>query len=128
MARCQTRGLAFSRGFKGRVFILSRVRHSPAFAPLRNRRTNAAMKLNVFACYGGYLLSAECMFAPREPTEVYHPVAVIVGLVPCEELPSPLCERVARDIERQQFAFVHADEAKHVRLPMLAMQHPPNTA
>ena len=58
------------------------------------------MKLNVFACYGGYLLSAEGMFAPREPTEVYHPVAVIVGLVSCEELPSPLCERVARDIER----------------------------
>ena len=85
------------------------------------------MKLNVFACYGGYLLSAECMFAPREATEVYRPVAAMLGLVACDELPPPLCERVARDIEQQQFAFVRADEAKHVRLPMLAMQHPPNT-
>ncbi|UHQ19369.1 hypothetical protein LVB87_14455 [Lysobacter sp. KIS68-7] len=83
------------------------------------------MKLNVFACYGRYLLSADCMFAPREATEVYRPAAAILGLVVSDELPPPLCERVARDIERQQFAFVHADEARQVRLPILAMQHPP---
>ena len=52
-----------------------------------------------------------------------HPVAVIVGLVAAKKYHA----HYASDIERQQFAFVHADEAKHVRLPMLAMQHPPNT-
>ena len=85
------------------------------------------MKLNVFACHGGYLLSAECMFAPREATEVYRPIAAILGLVACDELPPPLCERVVRDIDLQQFAFVSVDEAQHVQLPMLALQHPPTT-
>ena len=83
------------------------------------------MKLNVFACYGGYLLSAECMFAPREATEAYRPVAAVLGLVACDELPPPLCERVARDIDDQQFSFVSIDEARQIRLPMLAMGHPP---
>ncbi|KGQ20602.1 hypothetical protein LF41_1139 [Lysobacter dokdonensis DS-58] len=82
------------------------------------------MKLNVFACSGGYLLSAECMFAPREATEAYRPVAEIFGLVMCDEPPPPLCERVAKDIDLQQFAFVSCSEAKQIRLPMLALQHP----
>jgi len=46
-------------------------------------------------------------------------------LIACDKLPRPLCERVALDIERQQFAFVTAEEAIDVRLPMLAMRGPP---
>ena len=83
------------------------------------------MKLNVFACQGGYLLSADCMFAPREATEAYRPVAAILGLVICDELPPPLRERVSREIDRQQFAFVGADEAKLAQLAMLAIQRGP---
>lgn len=86
------------------------------------------MKLNVFACNGGYLLSDECMFAPREATEAHRPVVAMLGLVECDELPAPLGERVTRDIERQLFAFVPTDEAKQLRRQIRTVQHPPTIA
>jgi hypothetical protein len=85
------------------------------------------MKLNVFACRDGFLLSAECMFAPRKATEAYWPVSAILGIVDCDKLPADLCAYITQDIDTQQFSFVSTAEAFRVGLPLLASEHPFNS-
>jgi len=65
------------------------------------------------------------MVAPLEAAETYRPVTPALGQVFCDELPSPMCEQVANDIDVQQFSFVGAKEAVNVRHPTLAIRRPP---
>jgi hypothetical protein len=82
------------------------------------------MKLNVFACQGGFLLSAECMLAPREANEAYWPVSAILGVVECDELPGDLCGYITKDIKSKHFSFVSTAEAFRAGLPTLATKNP----
>jgi hypothetical protein len=49
------------------------------------------MKLNLFACQDGYLLSPDCMLAPRAASQAHWPVSALLGIVDCDELPPDLC-------------------------------------
>ena len=82
------------------------------------------MKLNLFACQDGFLLSPDCMLAPREATKMHWPVSALLGTLDGDELPSALRRYVEQDIEEKQFSFVSTAEAFRVGLPVLASKDP----
>ena len=82
------------------------------------------MKLNLFACKEGFLLSPNCMLAPHAATRVHWPVSTILGIVDCAELPTDLCAFITQDIEDKQFSFVSSAEAARVGLAELAAKNP----
>lgn len=84
-----------------------------------------AVKLNVFACKDGFLLSSDCMLAPRNATRAHWPVSALLGVVDCEELPADLCSFIEQDIDDKQFSFVSTAEAFRVGIPGLASKNPP---
>ena len=83
------------------------------------------MKLNVFACQDGFLLSPDCMLAPRQATRAHWPVSALLGIVDSEELPADLCSYIEQDIDDKQFSFVSTAEAFRVGIPVLASKNPP---
>ena len=83
------------------------------------------MKLNVFACKDGFLLSPDCMLAPRDATKAHWPVSALLGIVECAELPPDLCSFVEQDIDEKQFSFVSTAEAFRVGIPVLASKNLP---
>lgn len=82
------------------------------------------MKLNVFVCRDGFLLSPDCMVLPKMAQEVFWPVTSIIGVLDCDDLPTDLCERVNADVEDRQFSFVATGIAIQARIPTLAAAHP----
>ena len=77
------------------------------------------MKLNLFSCPPGYLLSPDCMLAPLEAVHVYGPVSPLLGTLDCDELPAELCERIRTEVERRAFAFVPLNEGIEANIPGL---------
>jgi hypothetical protein len=78
------------------------------------------MKLNLFACSNGYLLTAECMLPPMRAAEMYWPVSAKLGVVDGARLPEDVRTRVLGDVRARQCAFVSAAEAFRLGLPQLA--------
>ena len=83
------------------------------------------MKLNVFACQDGFLMSPDCMLAPRQATRAHWPVSALLGIVDSDELPADLCSYIEQDIDDKQFSFVSTAEAFRVGIPVLASKSPP---
>ena len=84
------------------------------------------MKLNLFACQDEYLLSPDCMLAPREATKAHWPVSALLGTLEGDDLPGELRRHVEGDIDEKQFSFVSTAEAFRIGLPVLASKNPPN--
>jgi hypothetical protein len=80
------------------------------------------VKLNAFACRDGYVLSNECMLAPREAEAVHGVMSRRLGIVDCHELPPTMCEAVIEAVYRDQFAFITIAQALHVDMKI----HPPH--
>jgi hypothetical protein len=78
------------------------------------------MKLNLFACREGYLLTAECMLPPMRAAELYWPVSETLGVVDGARLPDEVRTRVLGDVRARQCAFVSMTEAFRLALPQLA--------
>jgi hypothetical protein len=78
------------------------------------------MKLNLFACRDGYLLTAECMLPPMRAAEMYCPVSATLGIVDGARLPQDVRARVLGDVRARQCAFVSMAEAFRLGLPQLA--------
>jgi hypothetical protein len=64
------------------------------------------VKLNAFACRDGYVLSNECMLAPRAAEDAHGAMSALLGIVDCHELPPPLCAAVIDSVYRDHYAFV----------------------
>ena len=75
------------------------------------------MKLNVYSCGRGFILSAQSMFAPLDSEDECGQVSKLIGPVDCDQLPTDLCASVLRQIDVRLFAFVPADIAisSHLR-------------
>jgi hypothetical protein len=82
------------------------------------------VKLNAFACRDGYVLSNECMLAPREAEAVHGAMSQRLGIVDCHELPPALCEAVIEAVYRDQFAFVTIAQALTVSMKIHPAQVP----
>ena len=64
------------------------------------------MRLNVFSCREGFVLSADCMLAPREAEMDCGPVSALLGTINCTELPEDVCADINHQVEARQYAFV----------------------
>ena len=82
------------------------------------------MKLNVFPCRDGFLLSAECMDLPKRARDAFWPISQMLGVIECDDLPADVCAWVSEDIEALNFSFVATATALRAWLPTLAAQHP----
>jgi hypothetical protein len=80
------------------------------------------VKLNAFACRDGYILSNECMLAPKTAEVVHGTMSPRLGIVDCRELPSPMCESILEAVYRDQFAFVPIAEALDARMTIHAIE------
>jgi hypothetical protein len=84
-------------------------------------RYGRLVKLNAFACRDGYVLSNECMLAPRAAEAAHGAMSALLGIVDCHELPPPLCEAVVESVYRDHFAFIPIAQALNVSMKI----HPP---
>lgn len=75
------------------------------------------MRLNAFSCGRGYILSAQCMFAPLDSEDECGQVSALIGPLDCEKLPADLCASIVRQIDDRLFAFVPTAvaDASHLR-------------
>jgi hypothetical protein len=80
------------------------------------RRYGRLVKLNAFACRDGYVLSNECMLAPRAAENVHGEISALLGIVDCHELPPPLCEAIIDSVYRDHYAFVPIGQALDANL------------
>lgn len=75
------------------------------------------MKLNAFSCGRGYILSAQCMFAPLDSEDECGQISQLIGPLDCDKLPTELCASIQRQIDQRLFAFVPTEVAlaSHLR-------------
>ena len=64
------------------------------------------VNLNVFSCRDGFVLSADCMLAPREAEMDCGPISALLGVIDCTELPEPVCAEINAQVDARQYAFV----------------------
>ena len=74
------------------------------------------VKLNAFACRDGYVLSNECMHAPKAAEDAHGAISGLLGIVDCAELPAPLCEAVVESVYSEHYAFLSIAQALDVNL------------
>lgn len=83
------------------------------------------MRLNLFVCRDGWLLSSECMLASREAEDAHGPVSAFLGILDCAQLPDPVCRDILEGIYARQFAFLPRRVGKSLDLARLANNTPP---
>ena len=77
------------------------------------------MKLNAFSCREGFVLSAECMLAPRAAEMDCGSISALLGTVDCTELPDAVCADITAQIDARQYAVVTLDVAQASNLRAL---------
>jgi hypothetical protein len=82
------------------------------------------VKLNAFSCRDGYVLSNECMLAPKAAEAVHGAMSPRLGIVDCHELPPPVCEAVIEAVYRDQYAFLPIAQALTLEMKIHPAQVP----
>src|SRR5204863_8870537 len=70
-----------------------------------------AMRLNVFSCRDGFVLSAECMLAPRAAEMECGSISALLGTLDCTELPAEVCADITAQVDTRQYAIVTLEVA-----------------
>jgi len=77
------------------------------------------MRLNAFACRDGFVLSAECMLAPRAAEMDCGSISALLGTLDCTELPEAVCADITAQVDARQYAFITLQVARASNLRAL---------
>lgn len=69
------------------------------------------LKLNVFECSAGFLVSPDFTLLPKHALREHGPECPFAGTLVCAKLPPKLCLHVRTEIDRNFFAFIPSSAA-----------------
>ena len=73
--------------------------------------TARIVKLNVFSCLGGYVVSPACMLASEEAWRRHGPISALTGTLESRKLPLELRSSIERTLDAEPFADVTKSQA-----------------
>lgn len=77
------------------------------------------MRLNVFSCRDGFVLSADCMLAPRAAEMECGGISALLGTLDCTELPESVCAAIKAEVDARAYAVVTLEVAMSSNLRAL---------
>jgi hypothetical protein len=70
------------------------------------------MRLNVFSCRDGFVLSADCMLVPLAAEMECGSISALLGTLDCTELPVDLCADIVAQLDARHYAIVTLGASK----------------